>query len=539
MEPIEIVSVNAEDLRSELQALARSEKYENAEALEAAIRAGEISSPNPDTKPDIRPAACYIGLRGEGRMSINDCLKLLPVIAACTVFASCKAECAPGFDHVGGYCVPQDAGASDSQAKADSGAVGMSSSDVTGAGASATAGTGGTSAQGGASGSQNSGGSGTAGGAGGSGTAGAGGSTSTAGSSGTVANGGASAPSKSVCGNSKKEDGEICDGNDCPTRCDPATNACLMPTLAGSAAHCDAVCTVREITECKSGDGCCPTGCKHATDDDCPAKCGDGIVDPGEKCEPKSTDKPCPGSCDDNDPCTKDMLIGAADQCTAECVRTTLTRSGGGSQCDDGNPCTDDTSIESTTSCTYECRHSTPRNRSGGGSRCDDGNPCTDDMQIESTTACAYDCKHPLFGAGHDCGGGKMCNAGVCQDPPQRCGNGVLESGEECEPTASGWSARTCSSTCKRIVYQPCETDADCPSGLVCPLLVGGTACAPRCSDSTDCPTLPNASPPECARNMCWLPCFSAQCPDGLSCKHYDSVSLNGILYPPRDACSK
>jgi hypothetical protein len=79
------------------------------------------------------------------------------------------------------------------------------------------------------------------------------------------------------CGNGKKERGESCDG-DCPTDCQNP-NTCLLATASGSAAMCDLQCKVLEINACKSGDGCCPAGCVHATDVDCSAKCGDGVVE--------------------------------------------------------------------------------------------------------------------------------------------------------------------------------------------------------------------------------------------------------------------
>ena len=52
-----------------------------------------------------------------------------------------------------------------------------------------------------------------------------------------------------------------------------------------------------------------------------PAVCGDGIISPGETCDPPGT---CPVSCDDADVCTADTLTGDAQQCTAECVFTPL-----------------------------------------------------------------------------------------------------------------------------------------------------------------------------------------------------------------------
>lgn len=152
--------------------------------------------------------------------------------------------------------------------------------------------------------------------------AGIAGSTSTS-SDAAVSSGG---PRPAMCGNGVVEMGELCDGN-CPTTC-PTTSKCLKGELTGSAASCSTKCEEHAIDECQHGDGCCPVGCTFAQDNDCPKSCGDGNVDPPEVCEPTSTSHPCPTSCDDGDPCTNDMLMGSAGQCTATCVHSGKFASG-------------------------------------------------------------------------------------------------------------------------------------------------------------------------------------------------------------------
>lgn len=122
------------------------------------------------------------------------------------------------------------------------------------------------------------------------------------------------------CGDNRVDPGEICDGN-CPA-CAKATE-CLADVRTGSAATCDLVCKWTSITACNSGDGCCPSGCTHATDNDCAAKCGDGTLDPGEECEAGSS-KPCPASCNDGDRCTDDSSTGSAAQCSLKCTHAPL-----------------------------------------------------------------------------------------------------------------------------------------------------------------------------------------------------------------------
>lgn len=76
-----------------------------------------------------------------------------------------------------------------------------------------------------------------------------------------------------VCGNLVVEDGETCDG-DCPTQCDDG-DVCTSDTPTGSQLTCDLVCESRPISQCISGDGCCPASCTPELDDDCVIDCTD------------------------------------------------------------------------------------------------------------------------------------------------------------------------------------------------------------------------------------------------------------------------
>lgn len=113
------------------------------------------------------------------------------------------------------------------------------------------------------------------------------------------------------CGNDVVEQGETCDG-DCPTSCSDG-QSCTTDVLTGRASTCDAACASTPITVCKSGDGCCAPGCNGSSDNNCPSVCGNGIVEPGEKC-----DGNCPTACNDGNACTTDVLTGSA--CGAACT---------------------------------------------------------------------------------------------------------------------------------------------------------------------------------------------------------------------------
>jgi hypothetical protein len=123
------------------------------------------------------------------------------------------------------------------------------------------------------------------------------------------------------CGNSVLDPGETCDPQDsCPDSCDDQ-DACTTDTLTGSAANCNVDCSHSAVTECNAGDGCCPPGCRHGTDSDCPEDCGNGSLDQGETCDPPES---CPTSCNDDDPCTEDSLSGSPGMCNVECQHTAI-----------------------------------------------------------------------------------------------------------------------------------------------------------------------------------------------------------------------
>jgi hypothetical protein len=132
------------------------------------------------------------------------------------------------------------------------------------------------------------------------------------------------------CGDGTVDTGETCDPpSSCPTSCDDK-NACTTDALSGSAAACTATCGYSAISACKGGDSCCPKGCDSTKDSDCSASCGNGVVETGETCDPKSS---CPTSCDDKVACTEDLMTGSADNCNVACANTTISACKGGDGC--------------------------------------------------------------------------------------------------------------------------------------------------------------------------------------------------------------
>lgn len=63
--------------------------------------------------------------------------------------------------------------------------------------------------------------------------------------------------------------------------------------LQGSAAACTAKCVNNgNVSTCTSGDSCCPSGCQHNTDTDCPIECSTAGA---QKCTNSTTLATCTG----------------------------------------------------------------------------------------------------------------------------------------------------------------------------------------------------------------------------------------------------
>jgi hypothetical protein len=169
---------------------------------------------------------------------------------------------------------------------------------------------------------------------------------------GAAGSGGSSLSSRESCGDGLLSSSEKCDVaieqsklGACPrsqSDCPPG-DACTL-WVFNNKIGCSAECTAFS-PPCKGGDGCCPINCNSASDSDCSASCGDGVVqkERGERCEPEQaviTRNPqdfrqiCPEKCpDDGDPCTEERIDGSAENCNAECVHTGITALANGDGC--------------------------------------------------------------------------------------------------------------------------------------------------------------------------------------------------------------
>jgi len=116
------------------------------------------------------------------------------------------------------------------------------------------------------------------------------------------------------CDNGIVEGNETCDPREsCPKSC--PNIACQKYELKNDGT-CRAACVATEkIVACVNGDGCCAPGCNANNDSDCPAQCGNGVIEKDEICEPGSAHD-CPTTCPMIE-CMTRQLVG--DKCQAHC----------------------------------------------------------------------------------------------------------------------------------------------------------------------------------------------------------------------------
>ena len=316
-----------------------------------------------------------------------------------------------------------------------------------------------------------------------------------------------------ACGDGVRESGEACDiaiagaaPGGCPTSCDDG-NACTTDFLTGAA--CQAACAHVLITGQISGDGCCPAGATHATDTDCPASCGDGVVEPGETCDKNASGAAaCPSTCPPSpSPCLQMTLVGSAADCSASCIPSPITACSSQSDACCPAGCTAATDPDCSASCGdsvvqsgESCDTAIAAGLSGACPvACGDGDPCTDDLLLSAGT-CDATCVHLrviAFAAGDGC-----CPPGgdftVDADCAPICGNGVVERPvEACDYAAGGDSCPTAcpaAGSCTKVALRgsPASCSASC---VAIPITgcVGGDGCCPigcTAANDADCPVV-------------------------------------------------
>ncbi|ODS40779.1 hypothetical protein BEH94_10875 [Candidatus Altiarchaeales archaeon WOR_SM1_SCG] len=273
------------------------------------------------------------------------------------------------------------------------------------------------------------------------------------------------------CGNGVCESGETC--SSCSSDCDCTSGkiccagSCVTPNCnsnsgcsdgnpctvdsCSNAGTCSASCSHAAITSCSGGDGCCPSGCTSANDNDCSVACGNNICESGE------TYSSCPGDCG----CSSGKIC-----CAGSCV---IPNCNSNSECNDGNSCTVD-SCSNAGTCSASCSHATINSCVGGDGCCSSGCNSANDND------CSASCGNDICDSGEDynnclqdCPAPIVCGDEICAEGetaiscPQDCD---LCYGMVCDSYCSG-RLRYHEGTCLNgeCVYQTEECSCRCEGG--------------------------------------------------------------------------
>lgn len=329
---------------------------------------------------------------------------------------------------------------------------------------------------------------------------------------GATDDGGDEGAAKAVCGNGVLEPPEECDDGN-TTNGDGCENDCTFTCIAGDPKrdHCDdhnpcngtETCTAMHT--CKPGtpiaDGMmCGTG-KVCTGGNCMAgSCGDKIVEPPEECDDGNAvngdgcDNNCKFSCVSTDTtrnCTSANACinnGTCNDtmhvCTAGANKANGTTCGSMMVCTNGM-CGAGMCGNGITEPGEDCDFGAGNNTTGSGceptckfscttnpNSCDDHNPCNGVESCNSVMVSGHMGQKCAAGTpltnGTSCGTNATCQNGNCVGA--LCGNGVIDSGEQCDlGTAVNGTHQGCSASCQL----DCQAATDCSAQATC----NGTTC--------------------------------------------------------------
>ncbi len=320
-----------------------------------------------------------------------------------------------------------------------------------------------------------------------------------------------------ACGNGVLERGELCDAS-CPTEetCNDG-NDCTADLFSGR--ECSRVCARLPILLPRAGDRCCAPGANANSDSDCEAACGNGVVEPGEMCDGNC---PTPASCNDNDACTSDTVMGSgcARQCSHAAVRANAStkdgccpsgaNAGSDADCTPAGPVCGNDVVETGEKCDGNCP--TPAS-------CDDGMVCTVDSVRGAN--CGRECEHtparphPTMMDGCCPSGLRSDRDADCEPPDPVCGNDMVESGERCDGncpactdsdncTREDTGSDPCNPVCMHIEMPGCCTtgmnaneDPDCPARCGNGVMEPGEQCEGVRPTCVDCRIVEPPDPPE------------------------------------------
>lgn len=372
-----------------------------------------------------------------------------------------------------------------------------------------------------------------------------------------------------TCGNGVVEGVEQCDdgeSNGAPdARC---TTQCIWTCLD------DSWCTDNE--PCNGAETCVDHACVRGTDEQDGTSCGTDKLCRNGAC----TDAVCgdgfvtaPEECDDANSTAGD---GCENDCTFSCVSTDSTRNctpadacAGQGTCDDAtHTCTPGTPLGDNTPCDSGgyCKGGTCTQPMCGNGMTEPGEDC-DLGTANGTTGsgckadCSFECVTPATDCpaapacqmascsathacqnvadatqnGDSCGTNLVCSNGACVTPSAVCGNGVTETGEQCDfGSGNNGPGTGCESNCQfscTILPDSCTDGNPCNGTETCTMVTVNAKPGQKCT-STAAPTQGTS----CGTGKICLGqvCVNTMCGDGF----IDTVAGEECEPPNTTTCS-
>jgi len=330
------------------------------------------------------------------------------------------------------------------------------------------------------------------------------------------------------CGDGVVSGTEACDtksAKGCPTTCDDM-DPCTVDTLTGSA--CSAKCSHEPVTKNEAGDGCCLPGTTEAEDSDCKFECYDAAdcAGGGECKEPNCSGNKCgfkakTGDCDSGKgTCQSDGSCKAKPRCGDGKVDPGEKCDGNCPKCDDGNACTTDITTGTVETCDLSCAH---RNIAAGSS-------CGSNMRCDSAGKCnGATCGDGVVDPGEYCDGNcpTTCPVGMeecavnglnyqtvpCQ---ARCEKAYAPKGSLCWDNRGMCSGN--SGDCfHNVWYRACKDDAGCFGNGSCMNHI----CTIACTSDAQCGAPAIGERGRCLKGVCEAKCtMDNECGFGQQCQN-------------------